>query len=71
MLVNSGPEKVALLVSGFILLFLSILGVYVVFVYKRALEARNMDLILNTVVLIFIVQLDDQICIILKNLLPS
>ena len=64
-------KKVELLVSGFMLLVLTIFAMYASYNYNRALAQRNTDLIMNAVVLTFIVQLDDQIYIILKKLRPK
>ena len=60
-----------LLASGIMLLFLSIFAIYSSFVYNRALAEKNTDLILNAVVLIFIMELDDQIHTIFKKLFPK
>ena len=64
-------RDVSLVASGCVLLFLTIFATYSSFVYNRALAERNTDLILNAVVLIFIMQLDDQMFIICKKLFPK
>ena len=60
-----------LVLSGLILFFLTTFAIYCSFVYNRALAIRNTDLILNAIVLIFIMELDDQIFVILKKLFPK
>ena len=63
-------KDVTLVVSGLMLLFLTIFAIYSSFVYNRALAEKNTDLILNAVVLIFVMELDDKIFIIFKKFFP-
>ena len=60
-----------LIISGFISLFLSSFAIYCSFLYNRALAEKNTDLILNAVVLIFIMEMDNQIYKIFKKLFPK
>ena len=64
-------RDISLLASGVMLLFLTIFAIYSSFMYNRALVEKNTDLILNAVVLIFIMQLDDQMYTICEKLLPK
>ena len=57
--------------SGLVLLFLTIVAMYSSFMYNRALAEKNTDLILNAVVLIFIMDLDDEMHSICKKLFPK
>ena len=60
-----------LVISGLVLLILSVVALFSSFIYNRALAEKNTDLILNAVVLIFIMDLDDQIHTIFKKLFPK
>ena len=64
-------KEPVLIISGLVLLVLMITAINISYIYNRALAENNTDLILNAVILIFIIQLDDQIFIICKKVRPT
>ena len=59
-----------LVISGLVLLILSGVALFSSFVYNRALAEKNTDLIMNAVVLIFVMDIDDQIYMICEKSFP-
>lgn len=57
--------------SGVVLFMLTVTAVSSSYMYNRALAGKNTDLIMNAVILIFIMELDDQIYIICQKLFPK
>ena len=57
-------------VSGFILLFLTILAAYTSVLYNIALAETNTQIIVNAVILLFINDLDEQFMSVLQVLCP-
>ena len=59
-----------LVTSGLVLLILSGVALLSSFIYNRALAEKNTDLIMNAVVLIFVMDIDDQIYMICEKSFP-
>ena len=59
------------MISGVVLFMLTVTAVSSSYMYNRALATKNTDLIMNAVILIFIMELDDQIYIICQKLFPK
>lgn len=59
-----------LFLSGFLLFCLTMLALFASTVYNIALAESNTDLIMNTVILLFINDMDEKILIILESLAP-
>jgi len=64
-------SDISLLLSGFLLISLTSLTIYTSYIYNIALAMKNTDVITNTVILLFINDIDEQFMTLLTNAMPD
>ena len=64
-------KDIRLLLSGFMILFISTLAFFTSVVYNIALAESNTDLIMNAVILLFINDVDEKVALMMESIAPE